>query len=82
MEVRDMGIGVGIFLLACGAILTFAVTATLSGVNIAAVGIVLMVAGALGIVLELFMFAPRRRRVVSSSVPLAQQTTVTDPDHF
>jgi hypothetical protein len=43
-----MGIGVGIFLLALGAILTFAVDWTLAGLNLHAVGWILMATGARG----------------------------------
>jgi hypothetical protein len=56
-----MGIGGGIFLIAVGAVLTFAVNATFSGVNIHTVGIILMAVGALGVLLDLIIFAPRRR---------------------
>jgi len=63
-----MSIGASIFLLVVGAILTFAVNVTTSGFNINTVGIILMIAGALGLVLSLLFwssFAPyRRRRVV------------------
>ena len=48
-----MGLGVGVFLLALGAILTFAVHASVSGLDLAVVGLVLMGAGLLGVVLEL-----------------------------
>lgn len=68
-----MGIGVGIFLIAVGAILAFAVSATVSGINIATVGVILIVVGAIGIVLELILWAPRRRQVRS--------TTVADPGY-
>ena len=56
-----MTIGVSIFLIAVGAILTFAVDARVAGIDIDVVGVILMIAGALGIVLELVLFAPRRR---------------------
>ncbi|CAI7977381.1 MULTISPECIES: DUF6458 family protein [Parafrankia] len=59
-----MGIGAGVFLMALGAILTFAVDVTISGLDIAVVGIILMLAGAVGLVLELAVFAPRRRRAL------------------
>jgi uncharacterized membrane protein YdfJ with MMPL/SSD domain len=59
-----MGIGVSIFLIAVGAILTFAVNAAVNGFNIATVGVILMVVGALGLVVDLAIFLPRRRRVV------------------
>jgi hypothetical protein len=56
-----MGIGVSIFLIAVGAILTFAVDATLSGVSIQTIGIILMIAGALGLIVTMLVFGPRRR---------------------
>jgi len=59
-----MGIGVSIFLLAVGAILAFAVHANVAGVDIHVVGWILMAAGALGVLLSLVVFAPRRRRTV------------------
>ena len=55
-----MGIGASIFLIAIGAILTFAVHATLSGVSIQTVGIILMIAGALGLIVTLLVWGPRR----------------------
>ena len=56
-----MGIGAGIFLVAVGAILAFAVNYTASGFNIHTVGIILMIAGVAGIILDVALFAPRRR---------------------
>jgi hypothetical protein len=56
-----MGIGVSIFLIAVGAILTFAVNATVSGVSIQTIGVILMIAGALGLIVALMIFGPRRR---------------------
>ena len=58
-----MGIGVGIFLIAVGAVLAFAVNASVNGIDIQSVGVILMIVGALGLVLDLVIFAPRRRRV-------------------
>jgi hypothetical protein len=55
-----MGIGVGIFLIVVGAILTFAVDATVSGLDINVVGWVLMLAGAASLVF-FFYFSHRRR---------------------
>ena len=57
-----MGIGVSIFLLAVGAILAFAVNASVNGLDVHVVGWILMAAGALGIVLFLAVFGPRTRR--------------------
>ena len=56
-----MGIGISIFLLAVGAILTFAVNVTTSGVNLDTVSVVLMVVGAIGLLMSLLFwssFAP------------------------
>ncbi|MGY1778924.1 DUF6458 family protein [Geodermatophilus sp. SYSU D01036] len=58
-----MRLGTAIVLLALGAILAFAVTVDVSGVDLRVVGWILMAVGALGIVLEVALFAPRRRRV-------------------
>ena len=51
-----MGIGVSIFLLAVGAILAFAVNVTASGIDLSTVGVILMLAGGLGLVASLFIF--------------------------
>ena len=48
-----MGLGVGLFLIAIGAILTWAVTKDVSGVNIHVVGVILMIVGIVGILLDL-----------------------------
>jgi hypothetical protein len=58
--------GTSIFLFAVGAILRYAVTATVSGLDIATVGLILMIAGAAGLVLSLFYalsVGPRRAAV-------------------
>jgi hypothetical protein len=55
-----MGIGVSIFLIAVGAILTFAVHATVSGISIQTIGVILMVVGVLGLLTTMLIFAPRR----------------------
>jgi hypothetical protein len=47
-----MGIGVSIFLLAVGAILTFALNAEVSGINLDTVGIILMIVGVIGLVMS------------------------------
>ena len=47
-----MGFGVSLFLIALGAILAFAVADNLSGVDLVAVGWILMAVGALGLILS------------------------------
>jgi Domain of unknown function (DUF6458) len=50
------GIGASIFLIAVGAILAFAVTAEISGIDIQIVGWILMAAGGLGLLLSLIFW--------------------------
>ena len=52
-----MGIGVSLILVAAGAILTWAVNATVSGVDINTVGVILMVVGIVGLVLSLMFWS-------------------------
>lgn len=52
-----MGISVSILLIAVGAILTWAVSATVSGVDLVAVGVILMIVGGLGLVISLIFWS-------------------------
>ena len=56
-----MGIGVSVFLLAVGAILAFAVHASVSGLDISVIGVILMVAGAIGLAMTMLVFGRRDR---------------------
>lgn len=57
-----MGIGVGLVLIAAGAIMAFAVDVSNShGFNVNTIGWILMVVGVVGILLDLLIFMPRRR---------------------
>jgi hypothetical protein len=59
-----MPLGTSIFLIAVGAILRYAVTATVSGISIQTVGLILIIVGAIGLVLSLlYMLAWRPRGV-------------------
>jgi hypothetical protein len=64
-----MGFGVSLFLVALGAILAFAVADNLSGVDLVAVGWILMAVGAVGVVLSAIFWSSwggfnRRRTTV------------------
>jgi hypothetical protein len=72
-----MGIGAGIFLVAVGAILAFAVNVTATGFNIHTIGLILMVVGIAGIILDLVLFMPRRRQTTVVSDNHVAQPTVT-----
>ena len=52
-----MGFGIGIFLAAAGAVLAFAVTKTVSGVNIHTVGWILLIVGIVGIALSMVFWS-------------------------
>jgi hypothetical protein len=56
-----MSLGASLFLIAVGAILHFAVTATLSGIDIQTVGTILMIIGVLGFAISLAMYMASRR---------------------
>ncbi len=57
-----MYIGTSLFLIALGAILKFAVTATVAGISIQTAGVILIVAGIIGLVVSLLMDLSARRR--------------------
>jgi hypothetical protein len=61
-----MTIGASIFLIAVGAILKYAVDVTVSGIEIQTIGLILMIAGAVGLLIGLFLLtqADRRRPAV------------------
>jgi hypothetical protein len=82
-----MRIGFSVFLMAVGAVLTFAVHKTATGVNIHTVGVILMIAGVIGLAATLTIFAPRRgvtgvasERTVTTTpaaAPVANPSVVT-----
>jgi Domain of unknown function (DUF6458) len=52
-----MGISVSLILIAVGAILTWAVTATVSGIDLTTVGVILMIIGGVGLALSLLFWS-------------------------
>ena len=62
-----MGIGTSIFLIAVGAILTFALDASIGGIDLDVVGWILMAAGVIGLIVTTFIWGGRRRRVVDTA---------------
>ena len=74
-----MGIGTSIFLIAIGAILYFAVNASVSGLEIATVGLILMIVGIIGLIISVyFMSVATRRR----EVPPADGPVVRDREYY
>jgi hypothetical protein len=71
-----MRIGASLFLIAIGAILKFAVTKGVNGVDVGAVGVILMIVGALGLLITIALMTTRRRTDV---VHRRNGTTVISP---
>ena len=71
-----MGIGTSIFLIAVGAILYFAVDATVSGLEITTIGLILMICGGLGLLISLFFLGSYRRGGTT------ERTVVRDRDLY
>jgi hypothetical protein len=63
-------IGTSLFLIAAGAILKFAVTAHVEGVNLQTVGVILMVVGGVGLAIGLFLLMRGRSTTVPPTPPV------------
>ena len=80
-----MGIGAGVFLIAVGAILTFALDVSVSGIDLQVVGVILILAGLVGIAVDLAVFAPRRRLGVRDTAvvePAYGSRTVVERERY
>ena len=78
-----MATGVSLFFLAVGAILTFAVDTTVSGINLDTIGVILMVIGLLGILFSLVLWdnwSPRPIRRVDDDAVVRRRDVVIDED--
>ena len=65
-----MSLGVSLFLIAVGAILHWAVTATVSGIDIQVVGTILMIVGVLGFLISLALYFSSRNSDRPAPPPL------------
>jgi len=65
-----VGIGTSIFLIALGAILTFALDASVGGINLDVVGWILMGAGVLGLIMTTLIWGRRRQVVTTTEQPV------------
>ena len=78
-----MGIGVSLFLIAVGAILTFALHLHhIGGVSVDVIGWILMAVGALGLIVTMVVWGGRRRAVVtreSTGYRTVEERTDLDP---
>ena len=71
-------LGTSLFLIAVGAILTFAIDATVSGIDIATVGIILMIVGVIGLLISLLYWGPARRRRAA----VVERPVVRDREYY
>ena len=55
-----MGTGVSVFMLAAGAVLTFAINASVPNANLDLIGVILMIAGGIGLLVSLAFASSRR----------------------
>lgn len=77
-----MSLGASIVIFAIGAILTFGITASTSGIDLDAIGVILMVVGVIGgLVSAMFLasWAPYRRTIVRSE-PVVREREVVERD--
>jgi hypothetical protein len=79
-----MGIGVGIFLVAAGAILVWGVDADAEGLNVDAIGVILMVVGLVGLLLSLLFWTSWggwgvHRRTIVAEHGYADDLTMREP---
>lgn len=80
-----MTIGAAIFLIAVGAILKFATNVHVQGVSIDTVGLILMLAGAAGLVLGLFqemLWSRRRRDQIAPGPAVEERREVREPPRY
>ncbi|MFL6127835.1 MAG: DUF6458 family protein [Mycobacteriales bacterium] len=74
-----MNIGVSLFLLTIGAILTFAVDVSLRGLDLTTVGIILMIVGGFWFLLSLILLANRRGRPMDGGIVEERRIYNDDP---
>ena len=63
-----MGLGASLALIAAGAILVWGVTAEVAGIDVDAIGVILMVVGIVGLLISLFFLSSARRGPTDGTV--------------
>jgi malic enzyme len=82
-----MRIGASLVLIAIGAILRFAVTASVAGVDLKTIGVILMGIGGVGLIISLILMSTRRRTDVittsdAAGMPAETRTTYVRPNRL
>jgi hypothetical protein len=67
-----VGLGASFFLITIGAILEWAFPRSIGGVHLGTIGVILMLAGILGLVVAVFIYGPRSRRPVAPARPVVE----------
>jgi len=75
-----MGISLSIFFIAVGAILTWAVSAEVSGVDITAVGVILLIVGIVGFIASLIFWSSWGGFGGRDAAAGGQNTTIVERD--
>ena len=73
-----MTVGTSLFLIAVGAILRFAVNDSIESVDLSVVGLILMIVGAVGLAIGLFMM----NRARSTATPVTRDRDVPPRDRY
>ncbi len=73
-----MGIGTSIFLIAVGAILRWGVSDALEGVDLAVIGLILMVVGVIGLLISLFYANLFNRGTAAGTGTVVERERVRD----
>jgi hypothetical protein len=75
-----MGISLSILLVAVGAVLTWAVSVEVSGVDLTAVGVILMIVGIIGLLLSLVFWSSWGGFGARDAAAGGQNTTIVERD--
>jgi hypothetical protein len=75
-----MGLGVSFFLIAVGAVLAFAVNASVSGIDIQTIGYILLAVGAAGVLLSLLFWSSWGGHAGARRTSPAGRRTVVEED--
>ena len=73
------GIGTSLTLIAVGAILKFAVTASVSGISLSTVGVILMIVGIIGLIISLIFLLQHDRTVAPADGRVVERERRYDP---
>jgi len=68
-------LGASIFLIAVGAILKFAVNVSSSSIDLDVIGVILMAAGAIGLLISLFLYTTATSRRANGTRVVERETT-------